>query len=548
MNGWRWFALLLCGAAILFTVGINWGLPSWNGWAADELHPRSWERAVTPETHAGWHARYPPLHFTILNTLAKPVRWAMSEEGPIPKDSWHQNLWLTMAARVLSVLMALSTLVVLFFIGNYLVAGRIRPPTTTGLFAALIMALTAPYVYYAKMANLESPYLLWFACSLLFYLRLLNRPRLRDAIFFGLAAAATVATKDQAYALYALAPMPVLLSLARQQDANSIFSRLARATVDRRFMAAGISAAFGYAVFQNLIFNWVRFSHHVDLLLGPMSSPYREYGHGVTDQLLLAKAFVQQTVFALNPLLFIICVIGILWTLRRARRTTERGTTRRCQGLGARREARLLGGALVLAVSYYITLIAVIGFTFDRYVLPVTLILSLAGARCFALWLERSQHQKASRTLSAASMIVVLGVSLLYAASVDTRMVADGRYAIEDWVSSRAPRAEVLAIGRTKHVPRFQRLPWSKIYRTDGGILDRARPRFVAINITDLRAPRERAFVERMDRGELGYVRALTHQGRPLFNLLYFGDLYFGDVGTSQRFVNPEIAVWERLP
>ena len=47
----------------------------------------------------------------------------------------------------------------------------------------------------------------------------------------------------------------------------------------------------------------------------------------------------------------------------------------------------------------------------------------------------------------------------------------------------------------------------------------------------------------RMDRGELGYRRVLTVTGDPAFDLLGFGD-----IGTSQRFINPEIALWERLP
>jgi hypothetical protein len=65
----------------------------------------------------------------------------------------------------------------------------------------------------------------------------------------------------------------------------------------------------------------------------------------------------------------------------------------------------------------------------------------------------------------------------------------------------------------------------------------------VAINLTDLRRPGEIEFYERMLRGELGYRLVLLHRGKPRFDLLGTGAL-----GTSsQRFINPEIALFERI-
>ena len=58
----------------------------------------------------------------------------------------------------------------------------------------------------------------------------------------------------------------------------------------------------------------------------------------------------------------------------------------------------------------------------------------------------------------------------------------------------------------------------------------------------DLRHESEVRFYRRMLRGDLGYRLVLRHQGRPLFDLL---DLE--GVGSSQRFVNPEIALFERV-
>ena len=65
----------------------------------------------------------------------------------------------------------------------------------------------------------------------------------------------------------------------------------------------------------------------------------------------------------------------------------------------------------------------------------------------------------------------------------------------------------------------------------------------MAINLTDMRRGSEIEFYERMLRGELGYNLVLLHRGKPLFDLLGAGAL-----GTSsQRFINPEIALFERI-
>jgi hypothetical protein len=531
---------LVAAAAVLFAVGLTWGLPSWNGWAGDELHPDSWQRAITPETHTGWHARYPPLHFYVLHYLSWPIRWA-AEAGVIDADPWRQNLRLTIFARLLSLLMALATLPVVYRLGRLLGDRR------SGLFAAAVLAVAAPYVYYAKTANLEAPYLLWLSLSLLFYLRLLDRPRFADAMWFGVFTAAAVATKDQAYALYVLAPLPLLAALAARQTAASRAGRWLRAALDRRFLAAGVSAIAFYALFQNVFTNRVRFLHHVELLLGPMSGPYREFGHGLGDQLALAWRFFLQVVFAMDPLLFAASIGGLAWVAVRARRERrERAAGATEPPRGARREAFLFGSLLLICLSYYSTLVAVIGFTFDRYVLPVCLILALAGGRFFSLLWERlAGAAPARRRLAAAGVAAVFVYGFFYAASVDARMLADSRYHVEEYVEQRTggDLRPAVAVGRTKHVPRFRRLSWPRIHRSRGQVLLRQETRFVAVNLTDLRSRREQAFVERMDRGDLGYLRVLTHKGEPAFNLLWFGE-----IGTSQRFINPQIALWERVP
>ena len=78
--------------------------------------------------------------------------------------------------------------------GDRRVAGELRHGTPeqpvgvrlfgrrAGTLAALTLALSAPFVYYSKTANLDVPYVCWFALALLFYLRTLEES-LRRVVF-----------------------------------------------------------------------------------------------------------------------------------------------------------------------------------------------------------------------------------------------------------------------------------------------------------------------------------------------------------------------------
>ena len=75
------------------------------------------------------------------------------------------------AGRVLSLAMSLGVLIVVYR------CGRELGDPLAGVLAAALLAFSVPFVYYAKTANLDVPYLFWFALSLLFFLRALRRAR-----------------------------------------------------------------------------------------------------------------------------------------------------------------------------------------------------------------------------------------------------------------------------------------------------------------------------------------------------------------------------------
>ena len=163
--------LLLTLSLGLNAWGIGWGLPSAAGWAPDELLPSAVLDAMSRGFTGGWHDKYPPLHYYVLATLYLPVLKAagLSAGMPIPPDVYHR---LFLIGRVVSLLMAAGTLWLVYRCGRELGDGA---PACS---RPAIVALMAPFVFYAKLANLDVPYLFWWALSLLFLLKALTGARL----------------------------------------------------------------------------------------------------------------------------------------------------------------------------------------------------------------------------------------------------------------------------------------------------------------------------------------------------------------------------------
>ncbi|HZF12411.1 MAG TPA: hypothetical protein VFE33_26785, partial [Thermoanaerobaculia bacterium] len=212
-----------------------------------------------------------------------------------------------------------------------------------------------------------------------------------------------------------------------------------------------------------------------------------------------------------------------------------------------RQEVFLLGSLFLLVVSYYVTFLNLILFTYDRYVLPVALLLAFFGGRTLgALLAPRApESRRPALRWAAVALASLVGIySVLYASSVDFRLLADSRYFVESWLEQRGVKPEqVLAVGRPHHVPRYERLPWENVLRSHGRALLEREPEYVTINLTDIRRPAEAEMVERLGSGELGYRKVLDHQSRPFLDLLSADD-----VGSSQRFIDPEMAVFARNP
>jgi hypothetical protein len=505
---------LLAGAAILFLLGITWGLPSWRGWAGDEIRPNQVAAGLHRAFSGGWHTKYPPFHYYILALLQAPLR-ALAGIGPVPAKGMDLNSWLFVLSRLVSVAMALGAVAAIVEVGRSVSSPR------AGWFAGAIVATGAPFVYFAKTANVEMPFLFWFALSLVFFVRLLDGHRLRDYLLFGACAVFAITSKDQAYGLYVLAPLAVLPGLIRVRARKGARPGLLAALVDRRILSVlGLGLGLA-AVIYNWPFNLGGFLAHVRTLLGPQSEEAKAFANTPAGHLGNLVENLSHLAFCMGWPAFAAGAIGTVHAL-----VSARG-----------RERNLLGALAILGGSYYLTFLLPILFSRDRYVLPLALLLSLFAGRFLAS--ITVSGKPALRALGTIVGLIVLGYGVLYALSVDRRMRNDARYEAEAFARDNGGVKNALALGRAKHAPRLPHAGWGGF----PAVLARRAPGIVAVNVTDLRTPAEHAAYERLISGEVGYFLAKRIEWRSRWDVLNTRDTF-----SSLVFVNPEMVLFRRDP
>jgi len=501
---------------VLDAWALRWGLPGEYGWAPDELLPQDVDAALAQRFAHGWHTKYPPLHFAVLAAWTAPVRALGRWAG---WDSAARHDARMTAGRVLSLFMAAGVLVVVYL------CGRELGDAWAGVLATALLACSVPFVYYAKVANLDVPYLLWFTLSLLFLLRALGRGAARDLVAFALSAAAAVATKDQAFALYVLTVPALVWEVRRLQRSETSAGRPGR----RALLLAGGTSLVAYLLLTGLPMNPGGWLAHVRLIAGPASTEFRMFGRGVAGRAELLWETARHLRFAMGGPALLAGLAGI-WLAWRDRT----------------RQRRLLL-LLVPVVSYVIFFLLVVLYVYDRFLLPVCVVLALLGG--YALATAARARSWAGRIVVA----VVLVAAVVRAVSVDVLLATDSRYTVEDWLRREVgPGPLVAAVGPLEYLPRLDGLRSRRL----GPSLERlgqVRPDVVVVNADYARradpGTGERAFYDALDAGALGYTTALRLRSDSRWCLLETDALRRegrGHIWSNLDKVDPEIRVYQR--
>lgn len=444
--------LLGLSAALLYALGIGWGLPHATGpermfpWGPDELAPlRSlgelYRVFVSPE--GGFSPQYPLMHYFVQAVFAAPYALWLLATGGIDGISGTYPFGLvdpegslavfTILARLPTVLMAGGTVAVAWWTGR-----RLRD-REAGRFAALATMLAYPMFYYGRTANVDVPALFWLACGTAVFAAVLRDGLdVRRGTLLGLFAALSVATKDAGYAYFAvLGAALIVIQLRAWRGGEAASSAL-------RPLLAGLGCATAvYAVASGLVFSVDRFLAHVDFIVHGtplpegVEHPYYYSGEAsLGGYLRLAGTTLRHVSDALGLPLALAGAAGVAVSLRRSPR------------------ACLL---LLPPVGIFLGSIVPVRFVLIRFVLPIAYVVGLFAGFALAALLARGRSGGPPGRAAAA---LVAGVCLAWAAvraaDLTVQMWSDTRYELEAWLDrTLEPGAEVGYYGSSIKLPRL---------------------------------------------------------------------------------------------
>jgi hypothetical protein len=522
----RALALVLVLAFGLLVWGLDWGLTD-ASWAPDELRP-DWVRDVLHQGFgSGWYDKYPWLHYAVLAIPVSAFELA-DRLGILPvasTASWAGQLALM---RGVSVLMALGALVAAYLCGVELVGPR------RAVFPPLALLLTPLFLYYGKVANLDMPALCWFAWAMVAFLRIQRTGTLRDYVRLGVAAAGSVATKDQAYASLALVGLAAVAINARQQTGGTTWwPRLGRALADRRVWAAGAAAVLASAVLHNAVFNLRGLVAHIRLLatLGDLAIVPRTAA-GYLELTGLTLALFR---WSLGWPLFALAAAG-------------------AAGAVLRPERRRWLWLLVVPLSFHLCFTWVTLYVNDRYLFGGLFVLALfVGPACAdALGARRW------RRAALAAVVAAFVHALLYASSINVLMSLDARRAVKAWVADAAGGGSVVGIVGRSYMPRIAPPARAAVLEPSSDAVLQASPDLVVVNArfseryAQARDPAGRKLLAGLADGSLGYDEAFRYRAPvPAWALLQYEAPMRGaseSAWTNLDKINPEMVVYRRRP
>jgi dolichyl-phosphate-mannose-protein mannosyltransferase len=472
-----WLLAVLGLSAVLCLYQLQWGLPNGNAsWGADALGPLTVlgiARHSFSSWNSGWfYFKYPTGYPLLLLAAYLPYLGFLFVTGgwkhPVATypyglaDPEAALLTMTLIGRVLSVVMVVTTVALVYGVGQRL-AGRL-----TGLLAAFFVATAYPIVYYGHTTNLDAAYLFWLTLALWATVVAIDTPGRWPLVVVGIGAAMATATKEQGYAF--LLSLPIILAYYAHQTQPATLSPVRRwwAAVWNPATRAGLAAAaVTLLVASNAIINprglLNRFLNLSGQQIEGVSARFTPVHFSLFKGLPKEQQYVQQFVDVMEsslglPLLLVAGagVIYLAWSRSRAAFCI-----------------------LLPAAAYYFVSLRTHDLIQLRYTLPMTMLAGLcAGAMCAAAFTARPR-------VVGPLIAVLCVVALVRALELDLLLRDDSRYAAETWMRSNMTVGSTVEIyQKPVYLPRFDGVALRSVPLADrsvAGLVER-RPDFIVIS------------------------------------------------------------------
>lgn len=529
----RTHAALFAAALVAYAVGAWWGLPEGlpgrdRPWGTDELGPLGAVNevyGVFAARQPAFNPQYPLFHYLVQLVFVAPVYVALWATGHVstPAPMFPFGLdhppvelpLLTLAARVPSLLMAAGVVAIAYDTGTVLRGRR------TGLWAALLVSLLYPVVYYARTSNVDMGALFWTAAGLLVFARCLMHEVTRGRlVWLAVFAALAAGSKDANYAAFVPAGALAAWWHARAGRAKGeTWLQTAAAPLQSLLLAL-----VAYAVACGVIFRPSRYLEHVRYVThgSTTSAFYFRNPPTIDGYLAFARELGQQFVDALGWPLLLCTIAGVaVWAVRDRR--------------------RLLW--IVPALSICLLVIVPVRFALLRFVLPVAYVLVFAAADLLASW--RPPRGTLGALVARAAVAVVVAFTAARAVDLTRQMLHDSRDVATEWLALTARPGDTVGYfeldeQRVRH--QFPRVPpgVEAVLVQPGAVAARTvRPAFVmSIPLEDFEIDHEGAlppalFTQLMS-GAIGYREVALVQAPAWFPR------------RPATFVNPPIRMFAR--
>lgn len=434
---------ILLVVALLHVPGITWGLPASDGWDNDGVAPRDFLAGLVETFTPGHFYTYPPVHLVILGVASVPtvavalLRAASVSQADIVNEILQVPYMTVIAviARTVTMLMSLGIVI------HLSTAARAVFGRRASYLVALMVGVNATFAYYAQTTNLDVPYLFWATWSLSTLMRAMTRYEPRRVVRAVILAVLAVGTKDQAYAMFVLVPVPVLAWILTDHALRGHRHLWWRA------IACALPIAFvTLLVADAIVLNPSGFLARLHFLTGPAS---RDFAHYSADA--AGRWLVIQDVFSRFDQYYPAWVLAFV-----------------VFGVGAsvvskRRAIAIL--PLVAAVSFTLFFNCVARRTEGRFLLPQMLIFGFyAGLGLDALGRLLESRSRPLRMIAPALSGATAASCIFMCATVNANMVLDPRYDAEAWLRQHvAPDAPIETYGLNVYLPRFS--PTARVSR-----------------------------------------------------------------------------------
>ncbi len=429
-DDWRALRWLLALHVVLQLTGIGWDLPCSFEWENDGVAPRDFFAGIALNLPPGHGHTYPLLHNLLLGLLNLPVLLVSALTAPAwtPDAILHHVLGyptmtvVHLTAKLLSVLMGVAALAALARITARLFDRR------AATWAVLLAMANLSFAYYGRTTNLDGPYLCWMALAADRLLDVVETGAWRDYRAFALLLAASIATKDQAYAAWLL-PGPLLLIVWPLVRPNA----LAAGRDHWRLLGKGLLwGVLGLAALGGALWNPPGFLNRLHTLTGHASQDWRSYQATATGVLQNLRDLAIATPDEWWPLPVLLLVLaGLLVALRTAT------------------AMRFL--PLLLAVSQIACFTLVVGRVGHRFALPT------------GFWLAAYAGVGASALIGRYGAVAREGIALLWlwalahTLTVQVAQWTDARRPVEAWLAQLPAHTRILIAGPVVSQPRWGR-------------------------------------------------------------------------------------------